>query len=43
MDVGRAPDQIPSLTLASRQDVTATPYAPAHPEAIEHQAFDTLN
>jgi D-3-phosphoglycerate dehydrogenase len=44
MDVGRAADQKPSLTLASRRDVIATPHtAGLTPEAAEHQAFDTVN
>ncbi|HEX2652025.1 MAG TPA: NAD(P)-dependent oxidoreductase [Xanthobacteraceae bacterium] len=44
MDVGRAPDQMPSLELARRADVIATPHAAGlTPEAIEHQAFDTVN
>ncbi|MDB5592953.1 NAD(P)-dependent oxidoreductase [Enterovirga sp.] len=43
MDVGRAPDQRPSLALASRPDVIATPHtAGLTPAAIEHQAFDTV-
>ena len=43
MDVGRAPDQKPSLVLAGRPDVIATPHtAGLTPEAIEHQAFDTV-
>jgi D-3-phosphoglycerate dehydrogenase / 2-oxoglutarate reductase len=43
MDVGRAPDQMPSLALAARADVIATPHAAGlTPEAIEHQAFDTV-
>ena len=43
MDVGRAPDQKPSLTLAGRPDVIATPHtAGLTPQAIEHQAFDTV-
>jgi D-3-phosphoglycerate dehydrogenase len=43
MDVGRAADQKPSLLLASRGDVIATPHvAGLTPEAIEHQAFDTV-
>jgi D-3-phosphoglycerate dehydrogenase len=43
MDVGRAADQKPSLNLASRTDVIATPHiAGLTPEAIEHQAFDTV-
>lgn len=44
LDVGRAPDQKPSLVLAARQDVIATPHtAGLTPEAAEHQAFDTVN
>jgi len=44
MDVGRAPDQKPSLFLAKRVDVIATPHtAGLTPEAAEHQAFDTVN
>ena len=43
MDVGRAPDQQPSLHLAARGDVIATPHiAGLTPDAIEHQAFDTV-
>ncbi|MCA0317207.1 MAG: hydroxyacid dehydrogenase [Proteobacteria bacterium] len=43
MDVGRAPDQKPSLFLASRNDVVATPHTGGlTPAAIEHQAFDTV-
>src|SRR6266496_149609 len=43
IDVGRAPDQMPSLELARRPDVIATPHAAGlTPEAIEHQAFDTV-
>ena len=43
IDVGRAPDQMPSLDLARRRDVIATPHAAGlTPEAIEHQAFDTV-
>lgn len=43
LDVGRAPDQRPSLRLARRPDVIATPHtAGLTPEAIEHQAFDTV-
>ena len=44
LDVGRAPDQMPSLALARRHDVIATPHtAGLTPQAIEHQAFDTVN
>ena len=43
MDVGRAQDQKPSLRLARRADVIATPHiAGLTPSAIEHQAFDTV-
>jgi D-3-phosphoglycerate dehydrogenase / 2-oxoglutarate reductase len=43
MDVGRAFDQKPSLNLASRAGVIATPHtAGLTPDAIEHQAFDTV-
>ncbi|HEY0352498.1 MAG TPA: NAD(P)-dependent oxidoreductase [Enterovirga sp.] len=43
MDVGRAPDQKPSLRLAKRSDVIATPHtAGLTPSAVEHQAFDTV-
>ena len=44
LDVGRAQDQMPSLALAQRADVIATPHtAGMTPEAAEHQAFDTVN
>lgn len=44
MDVGRAADQKPSLFLAKRSDVYATPHsAGLTPDAAEHQAFDTVN
>lgn len=43
MDVGRAPDQMPSPHLAAREDVIATPHIGGlTPDAIEHQAFDTV-
>jgi D-3-phosphoglycerate dehydrogenase len=43
LDVGRAPDQMPSPRLACRSDVLATPHvAGLTPEAIEHQAFDVV-
>jgi D-3-phosphoglycerate dehydrogenase len=43
LDVGRAQDQMPTLDLARRADVIATPHAAGlTPEAIEHQAFDTV-
>ena len=44
MDVGRAQDQMPSLSIARRSDVIATPHsAGLTPQAIEHQAFDTVS
>jgi D-3-phosphoglycerate dehydrogenase len=43
MDVGRALDQMPSPFLAGRSDVIATPHIGGlTPEAIQHQAFDTV-
>ena len=43
MDVGRAPDQMPTPALAARPDVIATPHtAGLTPVAVEHQAFDTV-
>ena len=43
LDVGRAPDQMPSPRLARRPDVIATPHtAGLTPSAVEHQAFDTV-
>jgi D-3-phosphoglycerate dehydrogenase len=43
MDVGRAQDQKPSLRLARRPDVIATPHtAGLTMPSIEHQAFDTV-
>jgi D-3-phosphoglycerate dehydrogenase / 2-oxoglutarate reductase len=43
MDVGRAPDQMPSRHLAARDDVIATPHtAGLTPQAIEHQALETV-
>ena len=42
MDVGRAPDQMPSPHLARRPDVVATPHIGGLvPEAIAHQALET--
>jgi len=44
MDVGRALDQKPSLFLAKRPDVLASPHtAGLTPDAAEHQAMDTVN
>jgi D-3-phosphoglycerate dehydrogenase len=44
LDVGRAQDQKPSLALARRADVIASPHtAGLTPQAAEHQAFDTVN
>ena len=43
-DVGRAPDQMPTVELGRRRDVIATPHIGGlTPQAIEHQAFDTVN
>jgi D-3-phosphoglycerate dehydrogenase len=43
MDVGRAPDQLPSPELARHPRVIATPHTGGlTPAAIEHQAFDTV-
>jgi len=43
MDVGRAADQKPTLGLARRPDVIATPHIGGlTPQAAEHQAFDTV-
>src|SRR4051794_28535482 len=43
MDVGRAPDQMPSPALAPHPKVIATPHPGGlTPPAIEHQAFDTV-
>lgn len=43
MDVGRAPDQRPSLRLARRPDVIATPHVGGlTPQAISHQALDVV-
>jgi D-3-phosphoglycerate dehydrogenase len=43
LDVGRAPDQMPTPALAARGDVIATPHvAGLTPEAIEHQALETV-
>ena len=43
LDVGRAPDQMPSPRLARRADVVATPHVGGlTTEATEHQAMDTV-
>jgi D-3-phosphoglycerate dehydrogenase len=42
MDVGRAPDQMPTPRLAARKDVIATPHIGGlTPQAIEHQSLET--
>jgi D-3-phosphoglycerate dehydrogenase len=43
MDVGRAPDQMPTPRLAARRDVIATPHAAGLTQpAIEHQSLETV-
>ena len=43
LDVGRAPDQMPSPSLARHPKVIATPHVGGlTPQAVEHQAFDTV-
>jgi D-3-phosphoglycerate dehydrogenase len=43
MDVGRAPDQMPSLGLAKLPNVSATPHVGGlTPQAIEHQSSETV-
>jgi D-3-phosphoglycerate dehydrogenase len=43
LDVGRAPDQMPSLALSRRRDVIATPHVGGlTAPAIEHQALETV-
>jgi D-3-phosphoglycerate dehydrogenase len=43
LDVGRAPDQMPSPGLARRPDVLATPHtAGLTSPAIEHQSLETV-
>jgi len=43
MDVGRAPDQMPTPTLSRHPRVIATPHvAGLTPQAIEHQSLETV-
>jgi len=43
MDVGRAPDQMPTPRLAARKDVIATPHSAGLTlPAIEHQSMETV-
>src|SRR3989440_2792248 len=43
MDVGRAPDQMPTPRLAARADVIATPHSAGLTlPAIEHQSMETV-
>ena len=43
LDVGRAPDQMPSLALARHERVVATPHIGGlTPQAIEHQSLETV-
>jgi D-3-phosphoglycerate dehydrogenase len=43
LDVGRAPDQMPTPAIAARQDVIATPHAAGLTlPAIEHQSMETV-
>ncbi len=43
MDVGRAPDQMPTPRLAARPDVLATPHTAGLTQpAIEHQSMETV-
>src|SRR5262249_10377178 len=43
LDVGRAPDQMPTLEIAARADVIATPHAAGLTlPAIEHQSLETV-
>ena len=43
LDVGRAPDQMPTPAIAARADVIATPHAAGLTQpAIEHQSLETV-
>jgi D-3-phosphoglycerate dehydrogenase len=43
MDVGRAPDQMPTPSLAAHARVIATPHvAGLTPQSIEHQSLETV-
>jgi D-3-phosphoglycerate dehydrogenase / 2-oxoglutarate reductase len=43
LDVGRAPDQMPTPLIAARSDVIATPHAAGLTQsAIEHQSLETV-
>jgi D-3-phosphoglycerate dehydrogenase len=43
IDVGRAPDQMPTPALAARADIIATPHtAGLTRPAIEHQSMETV-
>ena len=43
LDVGRDPDQMPTPSLARRDDVIATPHIGGlSPQAIEHQSLETV-
>ena len=43
LDVGRAPDQMPTPALAARADVIATPHTAGLTQpAIEHQSLETV-
>ena len=43
LDVGRAPDQMPTPAIAARKDVIATPHTAGLTQpAIEHQSLETV-